>query len=67
MARGYTCMRRGGSSVVELLPSKQDVAGSNPVPRSKTLKCALFVAIVKRACAERGIPLSLKPNQKPPP
>ena len=24
----------GGSSVVELLPSKQEVAGSNPVPRS---------------------------------
>jgi hypothetical protein len=28
-------MRRGGSSAVELLPSKQDVAGSNPVPRSR--------------------------------
>ncbi len=27
---------RGGSSVVERLPSKQNVAGSNPVPRSIT-------------------------------
>ena len=38
---GRRCMeiqdRRGDSSVVERLPSKQDVAGSNPVPRSTFL------------------------------
>ena len=30
----------GGNSVVESLPSKQMVAGSNPVPRSKALEGA---------------------------
>lgn len=34
---GRPSIRRGDSSVVERLPSKQDAAGSNPVPRSTFL------------------------------
>lgn len=34
----------GGSSVVELLPSKQKVAGSNPVPRYKLSGCGEAVS-----------------------
>ena len=44
----------GGSSVVELLPSKQAVASSNLVPRSRCHLGALFVAIIGQACADRG-------------
>ena len=32
----FGCVFRGSNSVVEFLPSKQGVAGSNPVSRSKT-------------------------------
>ena len=45
--RSYTWMRCGGSSAVELLPSKQDVAGSNPVPRSRFIHVSL-TRVLKR-------------------